>query len=302
MSYKLTKVLFIGGSGLLGKYFIENLPYNTAVYSTYYKHRPNITHKSVNFIKLDINNNTRLEKIIKDFQPDNVIHAACISNIDQCQQNKRLATKVNYIGTKKLIDILKNYPSKLIYLSSSNVYQGTKNIYKEIDNLHPVNHYGQTKKMSEKYITENSKEYIILRPTTMYGWGFSFSRDNIATKLINNLHSNRKIRFVNDRYTNFLYAKSLVSLINHVVISDIKNSIVNVAGNNSISYYNFILELCKIFSISQSCLMPAKSSYFKLKAKRPKKLNLSTTAMKKIFNFVPISVKQGLISMKNDKK
>lgn len=51
----------------------------------------------------------------------------------------------------------------------SAVYEGTKSFYKEEDETEPVNVYGKSKVEAEHYISENCKNFAILRSSIIYG-------------------------------------------------------------------------------------------------------------------------------------
>jgi dTDP-4-dehydrorhamnose reductase len=47
---------------------------------------------------MDITDADAVNAVVKDFQPDVIIHGAAMTHVDQCEQNKELAYQLNVIG------------------------------------------------------------------------------------------------------------------------------------------------------------------------------------------------------------
>ncbi|KAL7425956.1 hypothetical protein ACHAXH_000445, partial [Discostella pseudostelligera] len=78
---------------------------------------------------------------------DAIIHLAALSSPGYCEQNASLAYQVNCP-----IDLLK-FNAPIIYLSTDQVYEGTKQYYEEdIDETVPVNVYGRSKLAFERVL------------------------------------------------------------------------------------------------------------------------------------------------------
>ena len=58
----------------------------------------------------------------------------------------------------------------MIFMSSVEVFDGTKGSYTEFDDVNPLNFYGELKAQVEDYIKENAHKYLIVRT----GWNVGF--------------------------------------------------------------------------------------------------------------------------------
>ena len=126
-----------GSSGVLGSEFIN--------------------HKFFNFIKFkgNIANKTLVDKWIRRYQFDLIIHFAAIVPTHLVDKNYKKALNVNFNGTKYLIDSIveNNINLKWFFFSStSHVYAFSQNKIKEKDLARPITKYGITKIKGEKYI------------------------------------------------------------------------------------------------------------------------------------------------------
>lgn len=66
-----------------------------------------------------------MEKITK-IRPNIIILTAAMTNVDQCEINKKLATKINLEGTKNVLNACKNINSQLIFISTDFIFDGLK--------------------------------------------------------------------------------------------------------------------------------------------------------------------------------
>ena len=87
----------------------------------------------------------------------------------------KLAKKVNFNGTKNIIDILiqsKKRISWFFFASTSHVYAFSKNKIKETNKIKPISKYGKTKLFAENYIinklTKNNIKFCIGRIFSIY--------------------------------------------------------------------------------------------------------------------------------------
>lgn len=99
----------------------------------------------------DISNFKVVHDFISKHKPDVVIHCAAIGDIRKCEENKQLAYKSNYIATKNIASACADNNSRMIYISSDQVYNAfTDEEISELTPTDPNNYYGELKVMSEK--------------------------------------------------------------------------------------------------------------------------------------------------------
>ena len=141
-------MLITGGSGALGtelkKIFSDSLTPN---------------HKS-----LDITNKKNVLDFFKNHDIDTVIHAAALTKIRPCEENRELAWKTNVEGTKNLVDVVLelNQDVQFIYISTACVFDGHTGMYKESSIPYPENFYSLTKLVAEHEVNK-LPNYLIIR-------------------------------------------------------------------------------------------------------------------------------------------
>ncbi len=171
------RLLITGASGLLGlKISKIAVQKGYDVYSAYHKHEKTYGKP----VKLNICNYKSVEKTFREIKPDFVIHAAAITDVDRCEQEKELAWDVNVQGTINVVEQTKNFKTFLVYVSTDYVFSGEKGSYIETDELKPVNYYGQTKLIGEQEVKKLQSEWCIIRPSVIYGAFLVAGKHNFA--------------------------------------------------------------------------------------------------------------------------
>lgn len=161
------KVLILGGSGLVGAYFIRDLQNSKVKFSA-----PN--HKQLNVLDF-----TRLMQYIKENKPDILVNFVAFTNLDEAEKEKDnkngLVWKTNVQLTKILADICRKSNIFFIHISTDAVFPGTDNFkgpYSE--DLVPViskglSWYGETKRQGEAVIKNTSVRFAIVRINYPFG-------------------------------------------------------------------------------------------------------------------------------------
>jgi dTDP-4-dehydrorhamnose reductase len=114
--------------------------------------------------ELDITDKKAVHEMFKKNDIDLVIHAAALTKIRPCEENKQLAWNTNVNGTKNLADaVLSTKPSiPLLYISTACVFDGHTGMYVESSIPYPENFYALTKLVGEHEVNR-LPNYLIIR-------------------------------------------------------------------------------------------------------------------------------------------
>ena len=203
------------------------------------------------FYKLDINDEIKLNFIIKRFKPDCIIHLAANAGVRDSIDNPKKFITNNILGFFNVIDAAKkNNIKKFIYASSSSVYGLHQKIpFKESLKLNfAPNIYAATKQSNE--MIAKTYEYlhgyssIGLRFFSVYGpWG---RPDMAVYKFTKNIFKQKKIIVYNNGKfrRDFTYIDDVVDSI--IKLANIKQSKKNLVLNIGGSKNYKVLDLIKI--------------------------------------------------------
>lgn len=240
------KVLLVGGFGFIGRRFIRKFSNNHQI--IVYARKPEIINASKTLdLKKIVLEEGSIETIGKDViqrhKPDVVIHLAALTGLQKCLDNPEMAFSVNVYGTFNVINSCIGTGTKLIFLSSREVYGETiGNKTKENDQLLPDNIYGLTKMIGENLVSSYSSKYglnyTILRLTNVYGP----EGDKYGTQvIIKDIIRNGQARILGgSQRLNFVYVDDVVDLIGSVFdnASSSKQTI-NVGSLDTVSIKEF---------------------------------------------------------------
>ena len=196
------KILVTGGNGRFAKILKEK---NNKL-NLYFASK-----KECNILK-----ETSIIKIIKKIKPSIILHTAGLSrpmNIHETDIEKSI--DLNIVGTANLVKICKKYNIKIIYFSTSYVYEGSKGNYKESDPVKPFNNYGISKLGGECSVSMYKNSLILRITMTEKPFMFKEAYSNLMA--------------------NFMYHEDLVKILPKIIN---KKGILNIGGKTQ-SIYNF---------------------------------------------------------------
>ena len=166
-------ILVTGSSGFLGKNLVKELLRNGHSVTGIDLKKDNINHKRYKHNILNISQPNSLNKIIKLVSRKNLVIHTVAKQPYKIENNLDEYLKINFYGTKNILDALKKKYKKFIYCSSFSVYENKKGSYLEDSPLNPNNTYGLSKKLSEDLVRFYSRSFniksIILRFDGIFG-------------------------------------------------------------------------------------------------------------------------------------
>jgi dTDP-4-dehydrorhamnose reductase len=118
-------------------------------------------------IALDLQNPAVFDwELLKGFRYGLLL--AAVSDPDKCFLDPTTSRAINVDGTIKVLDEMKKYGVKPIFLSSEMVFNGENGNYSEEHVPDPILLYGQHKRLVELHIQDNFDDFLILRLAKIY--------------------------------------------------------------------------------------------------------------------------------------
>jgi len=286
------KILITGVSGLLGSKMAYHFSRETSweILGTYNRNRVDIP---VSLHKTDLANEKEVNKLVSSINPAVITHTAALTGVDYCETHKEEAWKINVNGTKNIAEIAEEINAKLIYISTDYVFDGEKGMYKENDQTHPVDYYGETKLKGEKVVKEICDDYLIVRPSVLYGR--NPVKLNFVTWVIKELKEGNKINIVKDQFNTPTLADDLAELILELIKKE-KWGIFHISGSERISRFDFALKLAEVFDLNKDLIKPITTEQLNWIAKRPMDSSLDVSKISRIRT--PLNVEDSLIRMR----
>ncbi len=298
----MKKVLVIGANGFLGtnlfefrnSEFLSNQNLQLVAGDLDNSNLPS----DIPFYTIDITDYEQSEKNIIKISPDIIVLTAAMTNVDQCEVDRKLASKINVIGPRNIVKACIKTNSKLVFLSTDFVFDGEKkrgSYYKETNIPNPLSYYAKTKYKAELIIFNSGIEFLICRTSVLYGW--NEIKLNFITWVLNNLKQNNQISIITNQINSPTQVTNLAQIILKLIEKNAKG-IYNTAGSCAVSRYEIALKCAEVFGYNKNLIIPIDS--FEQKAIRPKNVGLDINKLNKLIgNELKIfNLEEGLIYMK----
>lgn len=292
------RVLITGGSGVVGSYYVKNFVMKRhEVHYTSLNNSVEIYGAERHTVNLG--KNDEVDSIIAKIKPELVIHTAALSSVDTCEINRNLAYEVNVNGTSRMVDLCRSINSFLIYISTTSVFDGIKDIYNELDRPNPINYYAYTKMLGENLVKRLGQAYLILRIDQPYGWIMDGQKQNSVVRALNKLDSDEVLNEIIDWYNNPTFLNDIVDATD-LLLNNNKTGLYHAVGPDHIDRYSWSLIVADIFERDKNLIKPISASQLHLPAKRPN-VNASNAKIKDEVGFTFAGIRDGLLHMKSHK-
>jgi dTDP-4-dehydrorhamnose reductase len=259
-----------GASGMLGTTLVTHLSKLHKVFAT--SRSKGIEGKDIEWDCFDLTDIKLLNKWLDRVKPNVVIHCAAIVNVDLCEENFDLATKLHVETTKVMSNYLNRNNGRLIYISTDSVFDGKKHgSYSESDLVNPLNVYAKTKLMGERSV-QLMTNGLVLR-TNIIGWTQENSV-SFAEWMLKGLTDNAPLNLFYDVNFSPLHVYDL-SLIIEKIINNPIFGLYHCVSSDSISKYDFGKKMAEIFQLSDSNINRVSVDDMEFKASRPKNMALN---------------------------
>ena len=277
---KQNKILVLGSEGQLGSSLLKTLGKNFIV--------EGINKKKFNFLEPK-----NFSNLLKNDEIKYVINAAAYTNVEQAEIEVDFAKQINGEALKFIAQACNEKKIKLFHFSTDYVFDGTKgNPYSEGDEPNPISSYGKSKLLGEKFILDNTDNFLIFRTSGI----ISKNPNNFIFKIISASKSQDELKIVDDQTTSlnfsgFLAEAILKILKDHENEEDKSKGIFNLVGPNYGSWYDFAKftqHLCSLKGINSGFakinIVPVNTEEMNFKAKRPKFSHLSSDKIKNSYS------------------
>jgi len=223
----------------------------------------------------DIGNLESIEAMAEMYQPWAIINAAGYVDVDKAENNRQQCMRENSLGVKNLAVICAAKEIRLVCFSSDMVFNGNKGTaYTETDSSCPINVYGQSKQRAETFLTQHYPDALMIRTSAFYG---PWDEHNFITRILKSLQEGERVEACYDQVVSPTYVPHLVQASLDLLMDGTKG-IVHLAGEGSITWYEFALRAAQISGIENARVRPVTSHIFS--AKRPSNSSLTSIRVK----------------------
>ena len=223
---------------------------------------------------LDIRDAARVRDIIEKDRPDWIVLAAAYTDVDGCEKDPSFAFAVNRDGVVNVANAAKSLGTKLLFLSSDYVFDGTKSMPYEInDARNPQSVYGRSKADAELRLLEILPDACIVRTSWLFGTGGKCFPDTILKLAATRPH----LEVVDDQRGCPTYT---VDLATAIIALCAKNAggLVHACNAGECTWFDFAREIVSSAGLNAE-VRPVSSAKMARPAPRPTYSVLSATSL-----------------------
>lgn len=289
------KVLITGSNGLLGQHliplFVADERYEVIAAGRGGNRLPSqqgYTYESVN-----LRNTVSVQQLLEKHHPDIIIHAAAMTQVDECERNKDACWDTNVAATRYLIQAAEKYNAFFLFLSTDFIFDGLEGPYREDDAPNPLSYYGASKVAAERMIKNSKLPWAIVRTVLVYGTAIDMQRSNIITWVKGNLQQGKKIKVVDDQWRTPTLVQDLAEGCK--LVADKKaTGVFHISGSEMLSPYEMAVQTAQFFKLDPRLIEKVNAKSFVQPAKRPAKTGFVIDKAVQELGYQPRSFAEGL--------
>lgn len=221
------RILILGAKGQLGSEFIDHGFSNNTIYEWIAVDR-----KKFDFEKLT---HDSFEKLINQLKPDLVINCVAYTNVDQAENNAKLAMKINGYNLGIIAQVLLRKYIPIVHFSTEYVFGDNKKKPLTTSSIKsPICKYGESKLLGEELLlneTDKDSKFVLI---VRLSWVFGSKGNNFVKTILKLGNQKELISVVDDQIGGPTNANSIADFIINLIPYMISN---NCLDNNSTSSF-----------------------------------------------------------------
>lgn len=226
---------------------------------------------------LDITDKSQVDRVVGEAKADAIIHAAAWTAVDACESDPQRAMSVNRDGTANIVSAARKSGSRVIYISTDYVFDGTKPTpYIESDLPNPQSVYGASKLAGEQQLDLTTDQIVRI------SWVCGEHGANMVKTILRLAATNPTLTFVDDQIGSPTFTSDAAPMIIEIATARLAG-IWHVTNQGSTSWFGFArdvltcagLDADRVIATTTKLLQPARP------AKRPTNSVLDNAQMRK---------------------
>lgn len=293
------KVLITGANGLLGQHLTKLLldkNYQVVATSRGESRLPFQPSDNYTYREMDIANGLETFAVMSQEKPDVVVHAAAMTQVDDCELRPQQCERINVQGTSQVLTDAETFSSHFIYISTDFVFDGEQGNYAEEDDTKPISLYGFTKLQAESMVQTSTIPFAIVRTCLVYGNLLKGTRSNIVSWVKESLEQGKTIQVVSDHLRTPTYVEDLAKGI-ALIIEKKATGIYHISGKDWLTPYDIALKTAAKYNLDAGKIVKVDAATFKQPGRRPLKTGFVIEKARTELGYEPISFEEGLEKM-----
>lgn len=275
-------MLITGAAGFIGQQVADTAASAGfgPVWATWHRSQP-AARDGVTCRQLDITDEDAVNALLRQLQPDAVIHAAY-------RKNGPEAEAITTAGSGHVARAAAAIGARLVHISTDMVLGGENAPYDESAQPAPVHDYGRIKAAAEALVAASTPAAAIVRTSLVCRLD---PPDPVTQWITDCLRDGQEITLYTDEIRCPVWLEDLSAALLELAAGDWRG-VLNVSGPQALSRYEMGLRLADCFGLDATRITPALSSLSR--GRRPRNLTLDTSLARRLLRTPLRSFDQGL--------
>jgi len=239
--------------------------------------------------KLDITDRKAIQATAHSFKPEIIINCAAYTKVDEAEKEEHQAVIVNGLSVQNLCILCQEYDIPLVHFSTDYVFDGMKaEPYTIYDETNPINAYGRSKLLGEKYMLWLLSKFYLIRTS----WLFGLHGKNFIETMLELGQSRKQVSVVTDQKGCPTWTRHLAEATTDLIATG-RYGIYHVTNSEPTTWFDFTREIFRLSGMNTEVL-PVTSDQFPRPARRPKNSVLDPFPLKEVLGREMPSWKEAL--------
>ncbi len=230
--------------------------------------------------RIDLADLAALPKVVDNFRPTHVIHAAAVTSIAAAFADPDRARRINVDATVGLAEAAAAHHARFVFVSTDMVFDGAHAPYRESDPPQPLSHYGRTKAEAERAVIPIDGTLSVRIPL-MYGYPCA-PRETTFVKQMHALRTGEPLRLFIDEYRTPLWLGDAARILIALARSPL-TGLIHVGGPERLSRYEMAERFADALDLPAARLVPVSRLSIESPEPRPADLSLNADRLAGLF-------------------
>ncbi len=287
----MSRILITGGSGFLGQNIAPLLARRHQVFASFFRNACRASGE--NIFRLDVTSYVELVEQFRAIGPELVVHAAAMTNPDECEREPEEAKRLILGGTINVARICAECNCRLIYISTDLVFDGRRGRYTEEDPVCGISVYAGRKIEAEMAVQEIAPSATILRVALLYGQGTA-ARPGYIELTLRDWRRAQPVTFFTDQYRTPLFAPYVADIVEAIEAHPEFKGVLHAGGGQRLSRCSFAQLLAERVGAPAELVQPGSMWNHKAAAPRGQDCSLISRRLEQELGLRPPTCSEGL--------
>jgi dTDP-4-dehydrorhamnose reductase len=207
-------------------------------------------------------------------RPEWILIAGAYCNVDGCETERQICRQVNVEGPRSVARWARGQGAVAVFYSTDHVFDGSSPLALEVEPVHPLNRYAESKVEGEQAIREELPEnHLILRTSSLYGP--DQARKNFVLRLADRLKAGETVRIAADQWGSPTTTSDLAGATRFLLEKGCRGTY-HAVGPDFLSRIDFARRICVSLGLDARRVTPVSTAELNQPARRPLRVRLDT--------------------------